>query len=144
MNVVRTLMVSFEWSHHTLSNCTSFMEGWNENSPFQGQVIFDTISVKVCWERWCRWNCDLRVINARKKAFSVVPKASPWRWKSCAPMRTTSLWGVAAKWLVANFHNRLDLIREPTFYWVFYFIFPIYVCFIICKNESFVRSSSTD
>ena len=24
------------------------------------------------------WNCDLRVINARKKTFSVVPKASPW------------------------------------------------------------------
>ena len=25
------------------------------------------ISVKARWERWCRWNCDLRVINARKK-----------------------------------------------------------------------------
>jgi len=42
-------------------------------------MIFDTISVKARWERWCRWNCDLRVINARKKAFSVVPKASPRR-----------------------------------------------------------------
>ena len=42
-------------------------------------MIFDTISVKARWERWCRWNCDLRVINAQKKAFSVVPKASPWR-----------------------------------------------------------------
>ena len=44
-------------------------------------MIFDTISVKARWERWCRWNCDLRVINAREKknAFSVVPKASPWR-----------------------------------------------------------------
>ena len=40
-------------------------------------MIFDTISVKARWERWCRWNCDLRVINARKKAYSVVPKASP-------------------------------------------------------------------
>ena len=37
------------------------------------------ISVKAHWERWCRWNCDLRVINAWKKAFSVVPKALPWR-----------------------------------------------------------------
>ena len=26
------------------------------------------------------------------------------------------------------FHNGLDLIREPAFYWVFYFIFPIYPC----------------
>ena len=37
------------------------------------------ISVKACWEWWCKWNCDLRVINAQKKAFSVVLKASPWR-----------------------------------------------------------------
>ena len=36
------------------------------------------ISVKARWEQWCRWNCDLRVINAQKKAFSVVPKALPW------------------------------------------------------------------
>ena len=27
-----------------------------------------------------------------------------------------------------SFHNRLDLIRDPDFYWVFYFIFPIYPC----------------
>ena len=25
----------------------------------------------------------------------------------------------------SSFHNRLDLIREPAFYWVFYFIFPV-------------------
>ena len=25
------------------------------------------ISLQARWERWCRWNCDLRVINARKK-----------------------------------------------------------------------------
>ena len=42
-------------------------------------MICDTIFVKACWEWWCRWNCDLRFINARKKAFSVVQKASPWR-----------------------------------------------------------------
>ena len=39
----------------------------------------------------------------------------------------------------SSFHNRLDLIREPAFYWVFYFIFPvndlIRVCFIIRKDE---------
>ena len=34
----------------------------------------------------------------------------------------------------SSFHNRLDLIRELAFYWVFYFIFPIYLCFIICKK----------
>ena len=41
-------------------------------------MIFDTISIKARWEWWCSWNCDLRVINAWKKAFSVVPKVSPW------------------------------------------------------------------
>ena len=41
-------------------------------------MIFDTISVKARWERWCRWNCDLRVINTWKKAFSDIPKALPW------------------------------------------------------------------
>ena len=28
----------------------------------------------------------------------------------------------------SSFHNRLDLIREPAFLGVFYFIFPIYPC----------------
>ena len=37
-------------------------------------MIFDTISVKARWEWRCRWNCDLRVINAWKKAFSVILK----------------------------------------------------------------------
>ena len=41
----------------------------------------------------------------------------------------------------SSFHNRLDLIREPAFYWVFYYPPPlpapqfILVCSIICKNE---------
>ena len=30
----------------------------------------------------------------------------------------------------SSFHNRLDLIREPAFYCVFYFIFPFYTCFV--------------
>ena len=41
-------------------------------------MIFETISIKACWEQWCRWSCDLRVINTWTKAFYVVPKASPW------------------------------------------------------------------
>ena len=28
-------------------------------------MIFDTISVKVRWKRWCRWNCDLRVCTKK-------------------------------------------------------------------------------
>ena len=34
-------------------------------------MIFDRISVKACWERWCRWNCDLR---HKKKAFYCTEK----------------------------------------------------------------------
>jgi len=30
--------------------------------------------------------------------------------------------------IYSSFHNRLDLIRESAFYWVFYFIFPLYRC----------------
>ena len=32
------------------------------------------------------------------------------------------------RYVCSSFHNRLDLIREPAFYWVFYFSFPIYPC----------------
>ena len=36
----------------------------------------------------------------------------------------------------SSFHNRLDLIREPAFYWCFILFSQfILVCFIICKNE---------
>ena len=35
----------------------------------------------------------------------------------------------------SSFHNRLDLIREPAFYWCFILISQfILVCFIICKH----------
>ena len=46
----------------------------------------------------------------------------------------------------SSFHNRLDLIREPAFYWVFYFIFPIYPCLFhhMWRWKSFVCSSSID
>ena len=60
--------------HYTVT--TRMTSALKDKSKVRGD--FDTISVKACRERWCRWNCDLRVINAWKKAFSVVPKASPW------------------------------------------------------------------
>ena len=38
----------------------------------------------------------------------------------------------------SSFHNRLDLIREPAFYWCFILFSQfILVCFIICKNIKF-------
>ena len=41
-------------------------------------MIFDTISVKALWERRCRWNCDLRVINARKKGILCLTGRRNW------------------------------------------------------------------
>ena len=53
------------------------------------------ISIKARWERWCRWNCDLRVINARKKGIFCRTESVAMTPKSCDHMPTTSLWGVA-------------------------------------------------
>ena len=60
-------------------------------------MIFDTISVKARWERWCRWNwsegykCTKKGIFCRTKSVATTPK-------SCDHMPTMSLWGVTAKW----------------------------------------------
>ena len=35
-----------------------------------------------------------------------------------------SVWAQIHVCVYSSFHNRVDLIREPAFYWVFYFIFP--------------------
>ena len=85
-------------------------------SPRLG-VIFDTISVKACWERWCRWNCDLRVINARKKGIFCRTESVAMTPKSCDHMPTTSLWGVAAKWPTRAPKMKLILcLRDPQGY----------------------------
>ena len=56
------------------------------------------IFVKARWERWCRWNCDLRVINARKKGIFCRTESVAMTPRPRDHMSTTSLWGVAAKW----------------------------------------------
>ena len=42
-------------------------------------MIFDTISIKARWERWCRWNWDNAFFCAFITLRSVLPKVSPWR-----------------------------------------------------------------
>ena len=61
-------------------------------------MIFDTISIKARWEWWCRWNCDLRVINAWKKGIFCRTESIAMMPKSRDHMPTTSPWGVTAKW----------------------------------------------
>ena len=80
-------------------------------------MLFDTISVKARWERWCRWNCDLRVINAPKKGIFCRTESVAMTPKSCDHMPTTSLWGVAAKWLTRAPKTKLILCpRDPQGY----------------------------
>ena len=80
-------------------------------------MIFDTISIRVRWERWCRWNCDLRVINAHKKGIFCRAESIAMMPKSCDHMPTTSLWGVAAKWPTRAPKTKLILCpRDPQGY----------------------------
>ena len=74
-------------------------------------------SVKARWERWCRWNCDLRVINVRKKGIFCRTENLAMTPKSRDHMPTTSLWGVAAKWQTRAPKTKLTLCpREPQGY----------------------------
>ena len=80
-------------------------------------MIFYTISVKARWERWCRWNCDLRVINARKTGIFCRTESVAMTPKSRDHMPTTSLWGVAAKWPTRAPKTKLILCpRDPQGY----------------------------
>ena len=80
-------------------------------------MIFYTISVKAHWEWSCRWNCDLRVINAWKKGIFCHTESVATRPKSRDHMPTTSLWGVAAKWPTRALKMKLILCpRDPQGY----------------------------
>ena len=80
-------------------------------------MIFDTISVKARWEQWCRWNYDLRVINARNKGIFCRTESIAMTPKSHDHMPTTSLWAVAAKWPTQAPKTKLILCpRDPQGY----------------------------
>ena len=74
------------------------------------------ISIKTRWERWYRWNCDLMVINARKKRhFFYHTESVAMTPKSCDHMPTTSLWEVAAKWPTQAPKTKTDTLpKRPT------------------------------
>ena len=75
------------------------------------------MSVKARWEQWCRWNCDLRVINARKKGIFCRTESVALTPKSHDHMPTMSLWGVAAKWPTWALKTKLILWpRDPQGY----------------------------
>ena len=75
------------------------------------------ISIKARWEWWCRWNCDLWVINAWKKGIFCRTESVAMTPKSRDHMPTTSLWGVAAKWPTQAPKTKLILCpRDPQGY----------------------------
>ena len=73
------------------------------------------ISVKLRWERWCRWNCDLQVINARKKGIFCCTESVAMTPKSRDHMPTMSLCRVAAKWPNSSSKDKTDTLpKRPT------------------------------
>ena len=81
--------LSHNWSSHMYLLCAKKIPGLG--------VIFDTISVKAHWERWCRWNWS-EGYKCMKKGLFCHTKSVAMTPKSHDHMPTTSLWGVAAKW----------------------------------------------
>ena len=95
----------------------------SRTSPRLG-VIFDTISVKARWERWCRWHCDLRVHqliectkNGQLSVLTLILVSVPPRVTAVAHKRPRSFhqkrrWQVTAKhaytlhmWLCMKWHG---------------------------------------
>ena len=75
-------------------------------------MIFDTISVKARWEWWCRWNCDLRVINARKKGIFCCTESVTMTPKSRDHMPTL---GSRCKMANSSYEDEIDTLPErPT------------------------------
>ena len=79
-----------------------------------------------------------RVTDLEKNPFRISKDEAPTPLSVVGPLFISSLLfplsnlaranGTKKKWrfslfcsVYSNFHNRLDLIREPAFYWVFYF-----------------------
>ena len=79
-----------------------------------------------------------RVTNFEKNPVRISKDEAPTPLSVIGPLFISSLLFHLSRTLLgawhfslfrsvySSFHNRLDLIRELDFYWVFYFIFPIY------------------
>ena len=81
-----------------------------------------------------------RVTDLEKNPIRISKDEAPMQLSVVGPLLISSLLfhlsrALLGAWrfsllrsVYSSFHIRLDLIREPAFYWVFYFIFPIYPC----------------
>ena len=108
--------------------------------------------VHICALRHSGSRCKLasshRVTDLEKNPVRISHDEAPTPLSVVGPLFISSLlfhlsrtllgaWRfILFRTVYSSFQNRLDLIREPAFYWVFYFISQfILVCFIICKSE---------
>ena len=106
----------------------------------------------------CKMASNHRVTDMEKNPVRISKDEAPTPLLVAGPLFIASLLFLLSRALLgawrfslfrsvySSFHNRLDLIREPAFYWCFILFSQfILVCFIICKKwKGFVRSSSID
>ena len=88
----------------------------------------------------CKMASNHRVTDLEKNPVRISKDEAPTPLSVVGPLFMSSLLFHLSRALLgvwhfslfrsvySSFHNRLDLLREPAFYWVFYFIFPIYPC----------------
>ena len=93
--------------------------------------------------RRCKMASNHRVTDMEKIPVRISKDEAPTPLSVVGPLFISSLLFQLSRALLgawrfslflsvySSFHNRLDLIREPAFYWVFYFIFviPYVKCF---------------
>ena len=92
------------------------------------------------WGVAAKMSSSHRVTDLGKNPVRISKDEAPTLLSVAGPLFISSLLfhlsrALLGAWLFSlfrsvysSFHNSLDLIREPAFYWVFYFIFPIYPC----------------
>ena len=96
----------------------------------------------------CKMASNYRVTDLEKNPVRISKDEAPTPLSVAGPLFIASLLfhlsrALLGAWrfslfssVYSSFHNRLDLIREPAFYWCFILFSQfILVCFIICKNE---------
>ena len=98
---------------------------------------FDSPGMKLLFSSWALLFHPFQQLGLVISSFSVVGPCyfilfEPCYVRSVSHQLACGLF----RCVYSSFHNRLDLIREPAFYWVFYLIFRFsLVCFIICNDE---------
>ena len=95
----------------------------------------------------CKMASSHRVTDLEKNPVRISKDEAPTPLTVVGPLFISSLLfqlsrALLGAWLFSlfryvysSFHSRLDLIKEPAFYWCFILFSQfILVCFIICKN----------